>query len=74
MMLNMNGRATQLELTIDIDSDPITGSVAVGAGAAQGFSGWMELVATIESARQEGDAGVRGEVVGVTDGAEHHGA
>lgn len=70
----MSRRATKLELTIDIDSDPITGSVSVDEGGAHGFSGWMELVATIESARHEGDAGAADEAVGVANGAVHHGA
>lgn len=45
-------RATaHLELAIDLDSDPITGSVGNGPQSAKPFSGWIELVAAIEAAR-----------------------
>jgi hypothetical protein len=45
-------RATaHLELLIDVDSDPISGSISNGANRARPFSGWIELVATIEAAR-----------------------
>ena len=40
-----------MQLSIDIGSEPISGSVAMGDGAAREFCGWIELVATIESAR-----------------------
>ncbi|HTX30233.1 MAG TPA: hypothetical protein VMD09_02555 [Solirubrobacteraceae bacterium] len=51
MMLNMTRRAAEMQLSIDIGSEPITGSVSLGDGASHEFSGWIELVATIESAR-----------------------
>lgn len=52
-------RATRhLELAIDIDSDPITGSFSNGAYRAQPFTGWIELVAAIEAARSSADPGV----------------
>jgi hypothetical protein len=57
IILAVTRRATQMQLSIEIDSDPIAGSVAVEEGAPQRFSGWIELVATIESARQEGPSG-----------------
>ena len=44
-------RTTKLHLSIDIDSDPITGSVSNGAHSWQPFNGWIELVAAIEAAR-----------------------
>jgi hypothetical protein len=50
----VNERATHLKLAVDVGSDPITGSVTVGEGAPSSFCGWIELVATIESARHEG--------------------
>jgi hypothetical protein len=40
-----------LELAIDVDSDPITGSVSNGSYHERPFSGWIELVAAIEAAR-----------------------
>jgi hypothetical protein len=47
-----------MQLSIEIGSDPIAGSVSVGDGATQDFSGWIELVATIESARHNGSSGI----------------
>ena len=38
----------------EVDSDPIAGSLSVDADAPQPFSGWIELVAAIESARHAG--------------------
>ncbi len=46
-----------LQLAIEIDSDPITGVVSVGAGAPEQFSGWIELVAAIESVRRTASNG-----------------
>ncbi len=43
-----------MQLSIEIGSEPIRGSVAVDHGAPQEFSGWIELVAAIESARHTG--------------------
>ena len=57
IIFSVSRSATQVQLSIEIDSDPIAGSVAVEEGAPQRFSGWIELVATIESARHEGSSG-----------------
>jgi hypothetical protein len=62
-MLAMTRRATEMQLSIDIGSEPISGSVAMGDGAAREFCGWIELVATIESAR-EADSGGQNSGVG----------
>jgi hypothetical protein len=43
--------SAQLQLSIELGSDPISGSVAPVAGEARRFSGWIELVAAIEDAR-----------------------
>jgi hypothetical protein len=51
----MTGRSTELQLTIQIDSDPITGSVLGSTGEPQLFCGWMELVAVIEAVRVGAD-------------------
>jgi hypothetical protein len=42
---------THLELAIEVDSDPISGSVSNGNRQSQPFIGWIELVAAIEAAR-----------------------
>lgn len=44
---------TRLALSIEVDSDPISGSVSNAAGESQPFVGWIELVAAIEAARIE---------------------
>ena len=53
----MTRRAAEMQLSIDIGSEPITGSVSMGDGARRAFCSWIELVATIESARDTGSAG-----------------
>jgi hypothetical protein len=68
----VSGPYVKLELSIEIESDPITGSLVVGADARQCFRGWMELVAAIESARQV-PAGVARKTLGVSPGVNHHG-
>ena len=50
-MLAMTGRSTDLHLSIEVDSDPITGSVSGSSGEPRLFCGWMELVAVIEAVR-----------------------
>ena len=57
-----------MQLSIDIDSEPISGSVTVNSGATQQFSGWIELVAAIESARGNG-AVVGGQSLTAVQGA-----
>jgi hypothetical protein len=68
-------RATRhLELAIDVDSDPITGSFSHGAQRSQPFTGWIELVAAIEAARSSehpthGPGSANGKTLGSTPGA-----
>jgi len=47
----MTDRAAQVELSIDLGSEPISGRLIAGSGQPQSFSGWMELVAAIEAVR-----------------------
>jgi hypothetical protein len=56
-MWEVTRRAAKMQLSIEIGSEPISGSVSVGGGSAQEFCGWIELVATIESARHAGASG-----------------
>lgn len=51
MMLAMSGRSAELHLSIEVGSDPVTGSVSGPNGEPQLFCGWMELVAVIEAVR-----------------------
>lgn len=64
----MTGRAAQVRLSIEVDSDPISGSLSVDAGSPQQFCGWMELVAALESARDAAPEGV-GKSLGSLPGA-----
>jgi hypothetical protein len=41
----------QLTLAIDRHSDPISGSVRRAGGEPRRFSGWIDLIETIEEAR-----------------------
>ena len=50
----MERKTAHLDLSIEVGSDPITGSVSVPSYSAQPFSGWVELVAAIEAARNPG--------------------
>jgi hypothetical protein len=43
-----------LELSIEVGSDPIAGSVTNGSYRSRPFSGWIELVGAIEAARSAG--------------------
>jgi hypothetical protein len=53
----MSRRAAQMKLSIEIGSEPISGSVSVSGGNSQQFCGWIELVETIELARETGSSG-----------------
>jgi len=68
-------RATaHLELAIEVDSEPISGSVSNGTRHAQPFNGWIELVAAIEAARSSavlvaGSGEAERQTLGVLPGA-----
>jgi hypothetical protein len=49
--LPVTSPTAHLELSIDVESDPISGSVSNGAHGPRPFTGWIELVAAIEAAR-----------------------
>jgi hypothetical protein len=59
-------RAKQLKLAVDVGSDPITGLVAIGEGAATSFCGWIELVAAIEAVRHGGGSGLAEPAIATT--------
>jgi hypothetical protein len=50
--LTVTGTA-YIKLAIDLDSDPISGSLSNGSGKLERFTGWIELVEAIEAARSE---------------------
>jgi len=71
----MRRGTAHLELAIDVDSDPITGSVSNGSHLAEPFTGWMELVAAIEAARCatppcDPEDEIRGKTLGSLPGAK----
>jgi hypothetical protein len=56
-MADVIGCPAQMQLSIEVGSDPIAGSLSVGDGAPQQFCGWIELVAAIESVRHAAPGG-----------------
>jgi hypothetical protein len=48
-----------LKLSIDVGSEPISGSLSADAGAPQLFRGWIELVAAIEALRHTPSPGAQ---------------
>ena len=52
----MERETAHLELAIDLDSEPISGSVSNGTHGLRPFTGWIELVAAIEAARSSVEA------------------
>lgn len=52
ILLTVETGTAHLRLAIDVDSDPISGSVCNGTGYATRFAGWIELVSVIETARR----------------------
>jgi hypothetical protein len=40
-----------MTLAIDVDSEPISGSISNGCHIERPFTGWIELVAAIEAVR-----------------------
>ena len=50
----MRGESPSKRVLIEIDpsAEPIAGVLRHGAGPARSFSGWLELVALLESERQ----------------------
>ena len=51
-MANHDGE-TQLTLRIDLDADPIAGSLSSPHGTHHRFSGWIALAAALEATRRE---------------------
>ena len=43
-----------MTVELDKDADPISGSVSEAAGPPRSFSGWLELIAALQRARDEG--------------------
>jgi hypothetical protein len=58
-----------VELAIEVGSDPISGSIVVGAGEPRRFRGWIELVAELEAARRGNRGAASTETLGWLPGA-----
>jgi hypothetical protein len=41
---------TQLTLDVELDSEPITGTLAYAAGGTKPFTGWIQLVSLLQAA------------------------
>jgi hypothetical protein len=52
-MASTEGGERRLALRIDLEADPISGSVGEEAGAQHRFSGWIGLAAALEAIRAE---------------------
>jgi hypothetical protein len=73
----MRRGTAHLQLAIDVDSEPISGSVSNGDELMEPFMGWIELTAAIEAARSASHAcaaspaevGVEGKTLGSHPGA-----
>ena len=57
----MERETAHIRLAIEVESDPISGSVSNGTHRGQRFSGWIELVAAIEAARSPRGGGAAGQ-------------
>jgi hypothetical protein len=51
MLRRVETGSAQLNLAIDLDSEPISGSVIGSNGEPRRFNGWIDLVELIEEAR-----------------------
>jgi hypothetical protein len=60
----MRSGTAHLSLAIDVDSEPISGSISNGCRVERPFTGWIELAAAIEAVRSAGR---------VSDGADPEG-
>ncbi len=54
--LSVQPGTAHFQVVLDLDSDPITGSLAAPDRAPRRFTGWIELVAEIEALRRSGEA------------------
>ncbi len=52
-----DAREIRLVLLIDLDADPVTGSLETADGRSRGFAGWIGLAAALNAIRSA-EAGV----------------
>jgi hypothetical protein len=50
----MRRGTAHVNLAIDVDSEPISGSISNGSQVERPFTGWIELAAAIEAVRSSG--------------------
>jgi hypothetical protein len=66
--------SVNVSLSIDLESDPISGSVMAEADLEpRSFSGWVELAGVIEDARLRRPGGAGRESLGLVPGASSNG-
>ncbi|MCP3804462.1 hypothetical protein NLX83_34860 [Allokutzneria sp. A3M-2-11 16] len=54
MSFEIDSQTLRLQLDLMKDAEPIKGSVRDAAGTAHPFTGWLELVQTLERLRADG--------------------
>jgi hypothetical protein len=68
-------QTVNVSLSIELESEPITGVMAVGVGQPpRHFSGWVELAGAIEDVRLRRSGGAGAETLGYLPGARAEGA
>ena len=74
MLHGVISRSVNISLSIEVDSDPISGSVAgeLDKGPRR-FSGWVELAGAIEDVRMRRPGGAGAEILGLVPGASSAG-
>jgi hypothetical protein len=74
MLHGMISRAVNVSLSIELDSDPISGFVAADCDTEpRSFTGWVELAGAIEDFRIRRSGGVGAEILGSVPGASSTG-
>ena len=74
MLMRMIRRSVNVSLSIELESDPITGFVAADTDIApRKFSGWVELAGAIEDVRLRQPGGAGAESLGLLPGASSQG-
>jgi hypothetical protein len=70
MLHSVISRSVNVSLSIELDSDPISGSVAADFDTApRSFTGWVELAGAIEDFRIRRSGGAGAEILGLLPGA-----
>jgi hypothetical protein len=75
MLCPVIAQTVNVSLSIELESEPITGAMAVDAGQPpRRFSGWVELAGAIEDVRLRRSGGAAAQTLGYLPGAKAEGA